>query len=269
MHAFEREGRDVCEEALEAREPDGSLVDVNATKRFGPAIIHWASQRNSIDLLELLLSLPADRGLDVNALDRLNYTPLHACCNVNAVEHIKLLLKREDVDINIRNEEGQTAVMAACRVGGEAAELLITHPRTSLAAVANNGYTALHAALSRGHRAVVETLLQCPDVDPNLSAGSGPPVLHCPSKESLRHFLQAAGGRVNVNFRDENGSNLLHFAAIMNQPDYVAYVLELVDPSARHEKNDEGHTPLEQAQYWRMEKVVAVLQPVVKNAAES
>lgn len=61
---------------------------------------------------------------------------------------------------------------------------------------------------------------------------------------------------------------MLHLAAITNKPAYVAYVLDLVSPSARFEEIDEGHTPLELAQYWRMDAVAAVLQPMGKNAAD-
>src|SRR5262245_22243301 len=79
-------------------------VDVNATEADGSTALHWAAQRDNVEIADLLIAAHAN----VKAATRYNVTPLSlACTNGNAtlIEH----LLKAGVDPNATSQEDQTA----------------------------------------------------------------------------------------------------------------------------------------------------------------
>lgn len=65
---------------------------VNVQTCLGHTVLHFAAILNHVSILELLLSLPDSLQLDIEAKDKMQFTPLHAATFVNALEAVKCLL---------------------------------------------------------------------------------------------------------------------------------------------------------------------------------
>lgn len=89
-------------------------ADVCARTNDGWQPLHSACRWNSYRCASLLL----DAGADINALSNGGQTPLHlAASHSNAVETLKLLLFRHDLNPTLRNASGDTAEEIARRSG--------------------------------------------------------------------------------------------------------------------------------------------------------
>ena len=74
-------------------------------------------------------------------------------CNRGYVEVVKLLLKHSDnIDLNARNNRGQTAFIGACKYGKiQVVKFLLTDPNIELNTGDNEGWTAFMWACYNGH----------------------------------------------------------------------------------------------------------------------
>src|SRR5690242_2899068 len=80
-------------------------VDVNATETDGSTALHWAAQRNNLDIADLLITA----GANAKAATRYNITPLFLACTNGNAALIERLLKA-GVDANSTSEQGETAL---------------------------------------------------------------------------------------------------------------------------------------------------------------
>ncbi len=131
-------------------------VDVNATAADGFTALHWAAQRNNLQLVDLLLGA----GANAKASNRYNITPLyHAALNGNAAVMTRLL--DAGADANGVSHEGQTILMTAALAGKpDAVRLLMTRGARVDAIEPFKGQTALMWAASEGNAAAAELLIE-------------------------------------------------------------------------------------------------------------
>ncbi|KAH6911336.1 hypothetical protein BKA70DRAFT_1146650 [Coprinopsis sp. MPI-PUGE-AT-0042] len=123
-------------------------------------------QDSSITVKELL-SLPT---ILVNAPDKKGYTPLMCALRLTSPSQVNwdpinktgagLLLSHPDINVNMRDHDGQSALMrASMNDADEAATLLLAHPNIQPNLVDFEGHTALMHASGNGSRRVVLVLL--------------------------------------------------------------------------------------------------------------
>ena len=77
--------------------------EVNQLDAHGLGLLHWATDRNSVEILEFLL----ERGADVNLQDAEGQTALHYATSCAHLECVKVLLKH-GADKALRDVNGQT-----------------------------------------------------------------------------------------------------------------------------------------------------------------
>jgi ankyrin repeat protein len=133
-------------------------IDVNAKDNdIRDAPIHQAIRAGKIECVKLLL---AREEINVNIKND-DDTPLYVAI-YKSNEPIALeLLKREDVDVNIPNYVGETPLYEACRRKlFQIVKPLIEKGADVNAKTKNSKNTPLHAAASEGAATIVETLLQ-------------------------------------------------------------------------------------------------------------
>lgn len=164
-------------------------ADVNAKDPDGTTALHWAVQRDDVQVVGLLIT----GGANVKAANRYGMSPLLAACEIGNLEVIDKLL-RAGADANSASPSGETALMIAVRTGKVpavkrlmAAGADITAKETARgqtalmwAAAENNldaasalleagadvhartpaGFTALHFAVRAGNTPVVNALVQ-------------------------------------------------------------------------------------------------------------
>ncbi|CAD6570009.1 MAG: hypothetical protein ASARMPREDX12_003269 [Alectoria sarmentosa] len=158
----------------------------------------WAADKGHVPAVKVLLHR---QDVDVNAID--NYVPAmtvllhHQDVDVNAIDNfestdrpraalsyaamhghgriVELLLEREDIDVNIRDERhNMTPLMFAIATGREAVlKILLKHKDIVTDKQYPRGGTALHWASDLGHRGGVQTLLERGDFDADRESKMG------------------------------------------------------------------------------------------------
>ena len=100
-------------------------VSVNLTNSLGDTVLHELAYRSlyfvdgdnpdtiRADTLELL-NLLIDHGIDINAKDRFNNTPLHLACGNNNTNSARFLLDH-GADIHAKNNHGETPLDRAVK----------------------------------------------------------------------------------------------------------------------------------------------------------
>lgn len=82
--------------------------DLTPLDEQGMALLHWATDRNAIEIIEYLIKC----GANVNQLDAEQQTPLHYAASCGHVEALRYLLKL-NADLELRDSDGQTCLDVA------------------------------------------------------------------------------------------------------------------------------------------------------------
>ena len=129
-------------------------ASVDAAEGDGTTALHWASYRDDVETVGLLL----DAGADVDVANDLGATPLWAAGQNGSAAMVRRLLAA-GANPNLALLAGETPLMVAARSGDpEVVKLLLTH-RAEANARGARGQTALMWAVAQHHPAVVEVML--------------------------------------------------------------------------------------------------------------
>ncbi|XP_011635023.1 ankyrin repeat domain-containing protein 16-like isoform X2 [Pogonomyrmex barbatus] len=147
---------------------------VNVKNKDMKTPLHCAAQFAREDVLKYLL----EKGAEVDALKRADWTPLMLACTKSgptAHECIKALLAAK-ANASFRNKDGWPSLFIACRTGDEeSVNILLKHWPEGIHEWTNNGRTVLHIAALHGHERVIDLLVRAnADVNAQDSSGSTP-----------------------------------------------------------------------------------------------
>ena len=167
------------------------LLDCKAVDPNEGTPLVLAVCEGNLRVVELFLRRP---DVDVNLFDLSGDSALSAACERGNEEILRLLLSRDDLDPRQKNIQGQTALWLAAAQGNEKiVRLLLERDRSLVNVPGSEDITPLMEAASHGHLAVVEVLL---------------------------HF------GANVNMRNYQGQTALSFANEMVFPEIAARLME-------------------------------------------
>jgi ankyrin repeat protein len=108
--------------------------------------------------------------LDVNARSDAMETALHIAADRGYQSPVRLLLERRDIRVNEKNASGWTPLTKAAFAGHiEIVKMLCARKDVSLNAVDQDRQTALHWAVLAGNIEVVRVLLELPEINVNLT----------------------------------------------------------------------------------------------------
>jgi E3 ubiquitin-protein ligase mind-bomb len=143
-------------------------VDVNLKNNYNHTALHYASvwKKMPIDLFRIIL----EKSKDVNAQEEDGNTALHWAIGQENRTAVEELLKRDDVDVNLKNNNRRRALHCAAEWKNMPRNLfrVILGKSTDVNAQDKHGWTALHWAIAMENRTAVEELLKRKDVDVNL-----------------------------------------------------------------------------------------------------
>jgi len=131
-------------------------ADINAPQGDGMTALHWATFRDDLETVRLLLAA----GADWKAATREgSITPVLMACTNGNVEIVKALLDA-GADVNSANSNGTTALMSAASSGSaDTVKLLLDHDANLNTKESAHGQTALMFAAALNRESVVRLLL--------------------------------------------------------------------------------------------------------------
>jgi len=149
----------------------------------GDTMLHIAIIHEN-EPMSLAFIAAAQKPSDLSLVNALGQTALHLSSYMNLSSVVEALI-RQQVALDVRNRQGNTALHLACREGHLEAARLLVAAQPGLTAVMNyEGLTCLHLAVKHEHIRVVEMLMQSGAV--NVNAGDG-----CSGRTVLHHAVQA------------------------------------------------------------------------------
>ncbi|EFX78686.1 hypothetical protein DAPPUDRAFT_53225 [Daphnia pulex] len=202
-YAITNQSKTVVEELLKHKD-----VDVNRKNKRNCTSLHLASKWKEIpvDLFKKILK----KSTYVNAQDEDGNTALHVAVLNESTTAIKELLKRTDVDVNVRCIDNQTALHFAAKWTHMPIHYFkeILKKPTDVNAQDQDGQTALHYAILENSKTAVEELLKHKELDVNLKNRDSSTALHFASMwedipiDLCRIILEKS---TDVNAQDEDG----------------------------------------------------------------
>ena len=174
---------------------------------------------------------------------------------------VNILLARDDVDPDLKNDSGQTLLSLAASNGREAmVNLLLARDTVNPNSQDKYDKTPLSLAASNGHEAVVNILLARDDVDSDLKSDSGRTPLSLAASNGHEAVVNLLLARDNIdpNSQDKDGRTPLSLAASNGHEAVVNLLLarDNIDPNSQ---DKDGQTPLSLAAFYGHEAVVNLL----------
>jgi ankyrin repeat protein len=131
-------------------------VNVNTAEPDGTTALHWAADRNQLEVMTLLVRA----GANVKAANRLGMTPLAVACTTGTGAMVELLLTA-GADPNAASAEGETALMTAALAGKvDVIRVLLAHGADVNVDEKWKGQTALMWAAAEGHAEAVKLMVE-------------------------------------------------------------------------------------------------------------
>ncbi|GFF94054.1 hypothetical protein IFM60648_10288 [Aspergillus lentulus] len=186
--------------------------------------LHYAAKYNNYDIARTLLRY----GASVNSR-LMTSTALIVAAAFGSESVMDLLLTQENIDVNIRNMHGETAMWRAAYAGrGSAVERLLQRNDLEIDVPDTfHGITPFALAVANGNISIAKALLDTNRVNINFRDAWGRTPLHYAvlSKHKPSVLLLLDTNRVNINFRDAQGRTPLHHAVPLKHKPSVLLLL--------------------------------------------
>ena len=137
------------------------VVDVNVSDKAGNTALHNACQEGHDEVVSYLLGKGADKTLTTS----LGFSALHLAALKGYANIVKVLLSNDDVDVNVSDKAGCTALHRACQGGHEEVVSYLLGKGADKTLTTSLGFSALHFAVRHRRTNVVRMLISHDDVD--------------------------------------------------------------------------------------------------------
>lgn len=238
-------------------------ANVNAANNNGETPVSVATYIGAKENFQLLMA--SKPNLLVKTIS--GETLLHLAARGGNAEIAQILLDTKTLDLNARNESGDTPVLLAAS-GYFAREVL----EVFLKAGANpnqkdkNNATPLHiAADSRNDETVALLIKYKADINARANGGNTPLINAVEEVKSVAALVEAGA---DVNAKNNGGTTALHRACAEIEPESVRYLV--THKAAVNAKNNEGETPLEIAldnNFGDASKITEIIEFLIENNA--
>ncbi|KAF5196345.1 Ankyrin repeat-containing protein [Thalictrum thalictroides] len=202
---------------------------------YGENAMHKCTHQKKIEAVKLLIEADPDKEL-LRAGNNDNDTPLHLAVGLRYNLEIAKLLIEADPDFPYNaNKNGETPLLiainqAVLNSSPDMLKLILEkQPSQAKVPVGNNGWTALHYAVSKGFITSVGDIIQC-----------------CPESSEVV---------------DNEGRNFLHLACRLEDANMVKHILgmNVISSSVLNGQDNLGKTPLDDAAISENESIVLCL----------
>jgi ankyrin repeat domain-containing protein 50 len=184
--------------------------------------------------LEALLKLLLEKNdVDLNSKDSCDRTPLLWAVAEGHVQVVKRLLEEDSVDLNLKDNRGWTPLMWAVEMDHiEITKMLLEKKGINLNAKTINDMTPLSYAIDKERVEIVKLLLEKDNLDLNSQDGNyGDTPLILAVKQDKTEIVKSLLGKkeVNINFRNYSGRTALYCAAETNNLEITKLFLKRAD----------------------------------------
>lgn len=180
-------------------------------------------------------------GVDVNKRDESGNTPLIYACMKSARDLVKLLLDN-GADVNLANQRDQMPLHFAAETGNSEIITLLTEAGADINCTDTNGVTPLMVMAQRGRTDAALKFIQNPGIDLTLKDNDNHMAIDYATASGLRELVKALS-RTEETHTDASGNTTLHHACWNEQGEVVKVLLEQ-DRDSVNKVNDDGETPL-------------------------
>ncbi|CAH1802310.1 unnamed protein product [Owenia fusiformis] len=223
--------------------------DVNARGSGSP--LQWAIDEKNDKFFDLLIKYKADVNLTKS---QSHMTPLWKALIAGHNKQVQVLLEN-GANPNIKDERGYTMLShAVIRNNTYAMKLILEKMELDIDITDEEGKSALHHAVlnDESEKGVNETLKEtCTTVlltnhsDPNIEDAFGcTPLIYAAMNNNTAAIKQLIHHKADINFQDEVGKNPLHYAANNDDDDSVKLLLKQMPDININVMDNENMTPL-------------------------
>ncbi|KAL6628018.1 ankyrin [Neocallimastix sp. 'constans'] len=187
---------------------------------------------------------------------------INAAFNQNK-DIVKLLLGRKDIDVNLKNKNGETAlILAISNQNKDIVKLLLNRKDVDINAQDNFGRTGLTVAMFQQNEDIVKLLLNHKNIDVNLKGSDLNPlimaIIHC-NKDLVKLLL--AHPSIDVNIYDHYKVTALMYAVASRDEDNFASLIQEKEKKSFYAniKKKQGTSALIQIVNTEVEDIVKLL----------
>ena len=201
-----------------------SVVIEGISNSDGMGILIAAKDENFNALKKAL----ADKNNDINAKDGDGYTALYWSIIYGNKGMASILLQNENIDLNLKYKNGETAVIAAIRDNQDYIAQELLKKDLNINTQDDDGKTALIYATQKSKTSIVHQLLNkgaSIRIKDNDQANAF--MYSCASGNLDIVKLMVSNGRFNINAKDENGCSALILGLYADNPKILEFLLSL------------------------------------------
>ncbi len=180
-------------------------------------------------------------GVDVNKRDESGNTPLIYACLKGARDLVKLLLDN-GADAGLGNQKNRTPLHFAAEPGNIQIMTMLLGAGADVNSTDNDGVTALMLLAQNGKTDAALKLLGNAEIDISIQDNEGRRAIDYATSAGLRELVKALS-QADEDHADTYGNTTLHHACWNEQSEVVKVLLEK-DPAGVDKLNDEGESPL-------------------------
>lgn len=180
-------------------------------------------------------------GVDVNKRDESGNTPLIYVCMKSARDLAKLLLD-SGADVNLGNQKNRMPIHFAGEAGNFQIISMLIDAGADVNCTDNDGVTPLMLLARNGKTDAALQLLKVPEIDIGIKDNEGRMAIDYATSAGLRELVKALS-QADGAHADTYGNTTLHHACWKEQSEVVKVLLER-DPAGVNKLNDEGESPL-------------------------
>ncbi|MBP5426773.1 MAG: ankyrin repeat domain-containing protein [Clostridiales bacterium] len=241
-------------------------LDLNKRTAKGVTPLHALAAKGTKEMVRLFL----DKGVDVNAVDVDEKTPLHYTYLYNNVEVMRELLNAEKLEIDKDNILNKCIMFHMCGSSNvDLIDLILKKSGFSVRIKKETGESLLWEACNEGNEEVVKFLLGRPGMgkdDKNSKNSKGFAPLHraCFKRYINIVKLLLSDDEVDINIADEDGWTPLHYMVQAGYTEIIEVLLN--DPRVNiNAKDNERRTPLS---YACDRKDITIVEILLKKGAD-
>ncbi|XP_023366240.1 inversin isoform X4 [Otolemur garnettii] len=204
----------------------------------------WAAGKGSDDVLRTMLSLKSD--IDINMADKYGGTALHAAALSGHVSTVKLLLENK-AQVDATDVMKHTPLFRACEMGHKDVIQTLIKGGARVDLVDQDGHSLLHWAALGGNADVCQILIEN-KINPNVQDYAGRTPLQCAAYGGYINCMAVLmENNADPNIQDKEGRTALHWSCNNGYLDAIKLLLDFAAFPNQMENNEERYTPLDYA----------------------